>query len=122
MAAMVMGVEIVMLVLAVGTLLAAIGAWLHARPTEPFEVTQANNGVFGLRRLGYWPAVVEHVTVPHHTRLIIANESAITGPFRLKRQEAVFLSLQGAQAPCDIVVVWRPRGRRHKRGWYTFVL
>ncbi|QAY62575.1 hypothetical protein ET495_04155 [Xylanimonas allomyrinae] len=85
--------------LAVGlvTLAVAVFAWRHARPGAPFKVTSSSQEEFGLERTGYAPVVVEAVYVPHHRRLVRANESASEGPHSTGHGDPFFFDLHGAR-------------------------
>jgi len=99
-------------------------AWRDARPYEPFEVTGISNGVFGLRRTGNAPAVVERVWIPHWAELHLASESARHGPFKVRRGECLYFALpDDAQPGVDITVEWRStRIFRRARYWSTHLL
>lgn len=117
----------------IAALLAAVFgflAWRDSRPFQPFEVTEAAGGVFGLQRTGAGTVWVERAWIPHHGGLRIANESAHEGPWKLRRGAQVHLALEGGvQAPVDIALEWRRAGvigrlpiLRKPKYWTTHVL
>ena len=112
----------VMIVVGVVTLVVAVLAWLHTRPTNPFRATSATRNVFGLERSGYMPVVVEAVRVPEYRQLALSNESANLGPYAMRRGKVLFFGLLLAQAPIDVVVEWRWKIGRKRRYWTTHIL
>lgn len=117
-----MDVNAVILLVGLATLVAALLGWAEARARAPFAVTAANAGVFGVERTRYWPVVVASVFVPHHVRLPTANEAGYEGPFDMGRGDQIFLTLEGAEPPVDVVVQYRNRWGRKERYWTTHVL